>query len=101
MLQLRNLLLGVLALGFLVSSPSQAGNLKGTFQEIYLGPANVSGAANGGISCPTVTNCSFTRAGIVPDGESNWAIILVTTQDSQTVSVDLKLWQAEACQPDP
>jgi len=69
----------------------------------YLGPSKSSGAANGigAVLCPSTTQCSFTRAGIVPAGESRVAIIVEATVDMQNVSVDLLLWAAEACQPDP
>jgi hypothetical protein len=102
MSQFRNVSLGLLALVCLASS-AQAGNLKGQFSVDYLGPGKSSGAINGigGLVCQSTTNCSFTRAGIVTDGESHVAIILESTLDIQTISVRLLLWGMEACQPDP
>ena len=98
----RNVALGVLALVCLASSASYAANNNG-FSIDYLGPSKSSGATNGigGLVCPSTSNCSFTRAGIVTAGESHVAVILESTVDMQTVSVDLLLWAAEACQPDP
>jgi hypothetical protein len=104
MSQFRNATLGVLALVCLASSASHAGNsLQGSFADFYVGPAKSSGASNGigGLLCPSTAHCSFTRAGVVPAGESNWAIIVETTVPNQVISVDLLLWAAEACQPDP
>ena len=97
----RNVTLGVLALVCLASSASHAGNLNGSFGVDYLGPSKSGANGIGGLLCPSTTHCSFTRAGIVTPGESHVSIIVEAAVDNQPISVDLLLWQAEACQPDP
>src|SRR5215470_15659051 len=76
MSHIRNVVLSLLAL--VVSSASWAGNLSGNFDLTYLGPSNSTIANGAALTCAAATNCSFTRAPSVPDGESRVAIILST-----------------------
>src|SRR5262245_40812135 len=96
----RNVVLGVFAL---LSSMAFADNWADRLTVTHLGPANQS-SVNGpsaGLTCAAAAQCSFTRSGVVPPGESRAAILVTTAADAVSVRIDLDLWAFEGCRPDP
>jgi|GEM_PF-2400641 len=101
---IRNVAFGLVVLCFVVTSASYAQNItKGSFTATYIGPAKNQSGLNGGIvlDCTTVTQCSFKRDGIVPPGESRVGIVVTTAVDDVSVHVELGVWLASRCGPDP